>query len=178
VLADWSSRGVTQDGFRKPDVVAPGAHIVSVLAPGGFFAQLCPDCLVGPSYFRMGGTSMAAPVVAGAAALLLQHRPQLTPDQVKSVLTRTVNTSGKRTPTIVLDKADGEKPGLANVGVVPNPEVLGLVADVAANAEETRASWTRLSWTRASWTRASWTRASWTGTEWARATWTCATCGW
>ena len=31
--ADWSSRGVTQDGFAKPDVVAPGAHIVSAAGP-------------------------------------------------------------------------------------------------------------------------------------------------
>jgi hypothetical protein len=83
------------------------------------------------------------------------------------------SSSGKvPTGTIWLDKANSARPGPANQGIEPNPEVAGLLADVAANVDLTRASWTRASWTRASWTRASWTRASWT-----RATWTCAGCG-
>ena len=41
-LAPWSSRGVTQDGFAKPDIVAPGAHIVAPLAPDSDFAVAVP----------------------------------------------------------------------------------------------------------------------------------------
>jgi serine protease AprX len=91
VTAPFSSRGVTQDGADKPDVLAPGAHIVAPLAPDSAFQTLCPSCIVGGSYFRIGGTSMSAPVVAGAAALLLQARPDLNPDQIKGLLTANTN---------------------------------------------------------------------------------------
>jgi serine protease AprX len=95
VVAAFSSRGITQDGAVKPEVLAPGAHIVAPLAPGSAFQALCPACIVGGDYFRIGGTSMSAPVVAGAAALLLQARPDLNPDQIKGLLT--ANTDVVRT---------------------------------------------------------------------------------
>ena len=85
-LASWSARGVTQDGVAKPEINAPGARIVSDLAPGSAFASMCPTCVMTGGTIRAGGTSMAAPMVAGAAALLLERYPNLTPDQVKGVL--------------------------------------------------------------------------------------------
>ena len=45
-LAPWSSRGLTQDGVRKPEVLAPGVGLVSTLAPNSDFAHLCPACIV------------------------------------------------------------------------------------------------------------------------------------
>ena len=75
-LASWSSRGKTQDGFNKPEVLAPGAHIVSNLAPNSMFASLCPTCIVGGQYIRAGGTSMSAPMVAGLVANMLEVHPE------------------------------------------------------------------------------------------------------
>ena len=86
VTATFSSRGITQDAFAKPELTAPGARIVAPLAMGSAFAALCPQCVIGSEYLRIGGTSMSAPVVAGAAALLLQARPELNPDEVKALL--------------------------------------------------------------------------------------------
>ncbi len=95
VTATYSSRGITQDGAAKPEVLAPGEHIVAPLSIGSAFESLCPACVVAGEYLRIGGTSMAAPVVAGAAALLIGARPDLNPDQIKGLLTG--NTDVART---------------------------------------------------------------------------------
>ncbi|MGE5140424.1 MAG: S8 family serine peptidase, partial [Rudaea sp.] len=72
-LAVYSAYGVTESGFGKPDVVAPGSNIVSTLASNGeTLAKAHPANVVPGGYFRMSGTSMASGVTAGAAALLLQ----------------------------------------------------------------------------------------------------------
>ena len=104
-VATFSSRGPGLDGFNKPDVYAPGARIVAPLAAGSAFNQLCPTCVVADEYLRIGGTSMAAPVVAGAAALLLQARPELNPDQVKELLTANVNLTADRAAQLDVSKA-------------------------------------------------------------------------
>ena len=89
ILAPWSSRGVTQDGIRKPDVLAPGHRLVSTLAIGSDFEKLCRKCIIGRAYFRLSGTSMSTAVVSGVAALMLDKRPWLTPNQVKGAMLAT-----------------------------------------------------------------------------------------
>ncbi|MDI3328332.1 MAG: S8 family peptidase [Alicyclobacillaceae bacterium] len=88
VVASFSSRGPTPSGLPKPDLVAPGVGIISLRAPGSFLDKVMKSSRVGTDYFQMSGTSMAAPIVAGAVALLLEKNPQWTPDQVKSALMR------------------------------------------------------------------------------------------
>jgi serine protease AprX len=62
----------------------------------------------GSTYFRLTGTSMATGVVSGAAALLLQRRPNLTPDQVKALLVRTTQPYGWNSGQVLPDPiADG-----------------------------------------------------------------------
>lgn len=86
-LASWSSRGVTVDGYAKPDVVAPGVGVTSMLARHSVFAREHPSSVVDKHYIRLDGTSASAAVVSGAAALVLSDEPGLTPDQVKFRLT-------------------------------------------------------------------------------------------
>lgn len=84
VLAPWSSRGVTVDGYAKPEVVAPGVEIVSTLASrGAYLAQEMEDAVVHERYIRLSGTSASAAIVSGTVALMLERDPDLTPDQVK-----------------------------------------------------------------------------------------------
>lgn len=83
---DKSSQGALMEG--KPDLVAEGAGVLSVLAPGSVYADRVPG---GSEYLAISGSSQAAPMVAGAAALLLQVNPALTHEQIKEILTGTAD---------------------------------------------------------------------------------------
>jgi serine protease AprX len=159
-VAPWSSRGTTQDGFAKPDVTAPGSHIVSALPAGSTYARLCPTCVVGQSYIRAGGTSMAAPVVSGIAALMLQAHPTWTPDQVKQALRRSAEMVGSpiREVSAIGVLLSSRNAASANQGLVPN----ALVDPATGAIDYSRSSWSRSSWSGApSSLAAGWARSSW-----------------
>jgi serine protease AprX len=99
-IASYSSKGPTLiDHIAKPDLVAPGNRIVSLIVKGSTLDTEHPSLEVAPtstctgtcstSYFRLSGTSMATPIVSGAATLMLQKDPTLTPDTVKARLMKT-----------------------------------------------------------------------------------------
>src|SRR4029450_12610929 len=121
--ADWSSRGTTQDGFAKPDFYAPGAHIVSTLAPGSAFDSLCPSCeRENGQYIQAGGTSMSAPIISGVVASILEKRSSWTPNQVKGALINTLRTlpgGGKEPDSLDAYNASSGKL-VSNQGLVPN----------------------------------------------------------
>ena len=94
VIASFSAYGTTSDGFKKPDLVAPGKNIVGRMVNANMGMALAhPSNVLSSTYFKMSGTSVAAPIVSGAVALLLQDEPNLTPDQVKYRLIATANKS-------------------------------------------------------------------------------------
>src|SRR5579864_3381749 len=98
--ASYSSKGpTTYDHVVKPDIMAPGNDIVSLAAPGTTLEAAYPNELISGTdgkgdYFKLSGTSMATPAVAGAVALMLQEQSTLTPDQVKARLMKTASKMG------------------------------------------------------------------------------------
>jgi subtilisin family serine protease len=90
-----SSRGVTRDGRRKPEVAAPGTDIRSSNASGGRPAPAPRPPY--PMRVSMSGTSMAAPHVAGIAALLLEQDHRLTSAQLMKVLISSARPAGGAT---------------------------------------------------------------------------------
>jgi serine protease AprX len=113
-IASYSSKGPTgYDQIVKPDLVAPGNIVASDYNPNSNISTLFPANLLpiayymnttntgnSQRYFFLSGTSMATPVVSGAAALLIQQNPNLTPDQVKARLMKTATKSFPSNSTV------------------------------------------------------------------------------
>jgi len=165
----------------KPELVAPGVNIISDLASAvTSLATAHPDHVVTLNkvhFFRMSGTSMAAPMVAGAAALLLQSNSALTPDQVKyrlmSTATKLSTSTGAGSGEVNVAAAVASKTtASANSGLQVAASLLP--SDPAANWGSSSwgsASWGSTNWGSASWGPASWGSASWGSASWGSASW-------
>jgi len=112
IIARFTSRGPTRfDRVAKPDIVAPGVGIESLVDPRSYFYTAYADYLLDgtrPSahkpYLGLSGTSMSAPVVAGTVALMLEANPDLTPNAVKAILQYTAE---KRSGESLLSQGAG-----------------------------------------------------------------------
>jgi subtilisin family serine protease len=93
-LASFSSTGPTFEGFVKPEVVAPGGHMVGSIWYMSYLANIDPGSMKkDQSLFTMSGTSQAAAVTSGVVALMLQANPTLSPDTVKCRLLATASAA-------------------------------------------------------------------------------------
>lgn len=177
LMASFSAYGQTSDGVKKPDLVAPGTNIVARLVNQNMGVALAhPANKVGDQYFRMSGTSMAAPIVSGAVALLLQDEPNLTPDQVKYRLTATASKSwsgynGTKSGSGYLDAyaaVRGTTTQSANTGVLPsrlltsgpNPITFGSVGWNSVG-------WNSVGWNSVGWNSVGWNSVGWNSDYWA-----------
>ncbi|MBG7605282.1 MAG: S8 family serine peptidase, partial [Actinobacteria bacterium] len=161
-VADWSSSG---DGVRNPDLSAPGAHIESLRAPGSDADVNHADTgYVDAETFRGSGSSQAAAIVAGSAALLLDARPDLTNDQVKAILTDTT------TPLAAESQVAGS--GLVDVAAANSaaaPVATQTFSEAAVDTSVSQEPLTAYIWFPEAWSGASWSGASWSGASWSGA---------
>ena len=97
---DWGYRELA-DGSRKPRGSNYGATTVDIFAPGDNILSTVPTSLVSSGYAYKSGTSMAAPFVAGVAALMLSINPNLTPQQLKATIMNNATKSPNLTDLCV-----------------------------------------------------------------------------
>jgi hypothetical protein len=113
--------------------------------------------MVERGYFRLSGTSMAAAVVSGTVALILEKNPSMTPDEVKGAIAATAReVPGAGQALDAYAALDGH--GSANTGLAPS----GLIDPATWGIDWTRASFRRASFRDATGSpfAARWTRAS------------------
>ena len=165
-VPSWSNTGESDDGLLRPDTYAPAVRVVSTI---GFNTQIAaenPDALVGAGYLRGSGTSAAAAVTGGVAALALQDDPSLTNDQVKGAL-----MSGKATGHDRARVLDART-------VVRTPTSDGNSHLPAADADATYSdpalwapSWDESTWGGYTWGAFTWGAYTWGAYTWGAYTW-------
>jgi len=196
LLPDFSSRGPAAGGVAKPDVAAPGAHVISLRAPGSTVDTRYPWYVDG-SYRRASGTSMATGVVSGSVALMLQANPGFTPDRVKYALTATARDAASDDPMEVgagvVDAnaaAFSAPPGVANQGLarsngqgslalsrgsvqVQTDNLLGTILGPLFGATLTAQLllWNPGGYTGAAWVPSDWYLSTWELYRWNRVGW-------
>jgi serine protease AprX len=172
----FSAYGTTEDNFIKPELVAPGRNIISLLSStGSTIYDAHPAHRVDDYHFRMSGTSMAAPMVSGAAALLLQDEPNLTPDQVKFRLMATANTvwagfDPAKAGAGYLDAyaaVTGTTTESANVGI-PVSQMLWTGGDPITWDS---VSWNSVAWNSVAWNSVAWNSVAWNSVAWSSGLW-------
>jgi serine protease AprX len=192
----FSSNG---DRVRNPDLIAPGVHVQSLRIPGSYVdTQFGATGAIDARFMRGSGTSQSAAFASGMAALLLQYRPNLTPDEVKATLINTANpipgaslqaqgggvidfpsshdvVTGARqtfTRSTGLGSLEGSRGDahvtLGGVTLSGEKDLNGQPFIASATAVAEAAG---SSWTGGTWNGKTWTGSSWAGSCWASTNW-------
>ena len=167
MVASFSAYGVTEAGFAKPDIVTPGRNIIAFM-PGNKNLRIAEEHQlnrVTDHYFRMSGTSMSAPMVSGAVALLLQDEPTLTPDQVKY---RLMVTANKDWPGYEEAKAGAGYLDIYTAVFADSTESANLGVPINRWLWESLAStvWSSVNWNSVNWNSVNWNSVNWNSVNW------------
>jgi serine protease AprX len=183
--APWSAWGYTPDGFMKPDLAAPGRYMIGPVPTGSVLYSQRPASVTSPGYMQLSGTSFSAPVVSGAAAMLLGQHPTWTPDQVKGALMLTATPEPKvKLGQLGVGDVNVAAARLLRLNRIPNPNAalnrfVGAAADGTAvfnaaawaSAARSDAAWSDAAWSDAAWSDAAWSDAAWASAAWSDAAW-------
>jgi len=176
VLASFSAYGMDETGAIKPDLVAPGTNLISIVPrTKNKIWKDHQSNYIGESaqyeyYMRVSGTSFAAPVVSGTVALLLQDEPNLNPDQVKY---RLMATGNKNWP--------GYNPATAGAGYLDAYAAVhgtttesantGITASQLLWTGENPVTWGSVAWDSVAWNSVAWNSVAWNSVAWNSVAW-------
>ncbi len=191
-VLSFSNCGVAD---RTVDVFAPGKSVLGLRVPGSFVDAVAPGAVVQDRLTRGTGTSQAAAIVAGAVALVVDHRPDLEPDQVKALLTATSRhvrpARGACSGAGLLDLGAAYRaripenvpqgwPHGTGTGsleaargthhVVDGDVVLTGEQDIFGHVWDPE-TWSTNSWSGDSWSGGDWNGNSWSGNSWSVSVW-------
>ncbi len=198
-IASFSSNG---SKARRPDFVVPGKSIVSLRAPGSTIdTKHGGTGYINEQLFRGSGTSQASAIVSGAAALLVQQNPSITPDSVKQALTESTIKLKKVKPEMqgkgALDlRLARNSPTIWSATNPPKVTLLGggsldaargssrlvhngieLNGDLDIFAKpyngpaQAQAELTLTAWAGGTWSGSTWSGSSWSGSSWSGSSW-------
>ena len=192
-LADDILAWFSSWGSGKPDLVAPGRRSISLRVPGSALDARMPDHVVaaanGTTYFRLTGTSQAAPVVSGTVALLLASRPDLSPDAIKALLTGTTRSYGgisllpdpSASGSGLVDAYaafSSATRGLGNRGLRPSDDFARQSYPLLYgqpltwnNPSANGIDWTQVNWSNIAWDNIAWDNIAWDSFNWSNIAW-------
>ncbi|HVR32936.1 MAG TPA: S8 family serine peptidase [Acidimicrobiia bacterium] len=183
---------------RTVDLVAPGKSVLGLRVPGSFVDHHNPSAVVQDRLFRGSGTSQSAAIVAGAAALIIEQRHDITPDELKALLEESANPLKR----VSADCQGAGMISLSNAFGMPTPDVVpsAPIATGTGSLDDARGThqlshegvalegeadifgnpWTGSpsaeffeggSWSGLSWSGLSWSGLSWSGLSWSGLSW-------
>ncbi len=164
----WSAVG---DGDRNPDLTGPGRSIASYRVPGSTIDIAAPSARYGDDLFRGSGTSQAAAVVSGTAAVVLSEHPSMTNDDLKLTLTESAKGLNDN-PEIVAGDGLVDSKHAVDKPKDAGPQGFSTAAGAGTGlAAPTGNSWSGGSWSGNSWSGNSWSGMAWSGGSWSGNSW-------
>ena len=176
-VPSWSGRVKSQFG-TKPDVLAPGVSVYSLVAPDSTIARENPASITADgNYMRGSGTSMATAMTAGAVAVLTEHHAAATPDDYKAALVRSgrevrgeigrsIDLAAADLTDVGADESSWQRQGIAFQGLG-----LGLSERMPWAEQWAGTRWAGTRWAGTRWAGTRWAEEVWAGTRWAGTRW-------
>jgi serine protease AprX len=184
-VARFSGRG-TVAGVAKPDVVAPGVHMLGVMPTGSLICKRHPEGRTSGGLFKGSGTSEATAVASGVAAAYFSAHLDASPKQAKAAVrdaARAMHKSGAGEGLVRMVGDRGARAPESDAGesrfnasswshnAWQNGNWVDWLASSWSASSWSASSWSASSWSASSWSASSWSASSWSASSWSASSW-------